>query len=295
MPSFISSSRTVLVTAALALAIYGAAIAAWRPPIHLYPDQDAFNLARAERLLIGEGRPDTVIVGSSLGVRIPDDWLPKDWLNISLGGKGAATGLALLRAASTRPKRVLVEANTLERATDFAFLKETVGPMPLSLRAWLPGFRAEYRPINLLLSIAGGWRSGPNARRAAGDLESACLALQSSSGHDVVADDVVRREVARAVSQPAPPELSQSLAALQPEIASLQAQGVKVLLFVWPTDRELMRAPRAVAIRMAVAKTFPMLRLVSLDAGGLETEDGLHLAPLSARRAACALARAVDS
>lgn len=295
MPSFISSSRAVLIAAGLALAIYGAVIAAWRPTIHLYPDQDAFNVARAERLLIGEGRPGTVILGSSLGVRIPDDWLPADWLNLSLGGKGAATGLALLREARERPRRVLIEANTLERPADVTLLKDAAGPIPLLLRAWLSGLRAEYRPINLLLSIAGGWRAGPNARRPAGSLETACLALQSSSLRDAVAVDVVRREIARTMSQPAPPDLAESLAALQPEIAALRAQGVEVVLFEWPTDPELMRAPRAIAIRTAVAKAFPMLRFVSLDTGGLETEDGLHLAPLSARRAACALARAVDS
>lgn len=297
MPSFISSSRAVLVAAGLALAIYGGAIAAWRPTIHLYPDQDAFNLARAERLLIGEGRPGTLIIGSSLGVRIPDDWLPADWLNLSLGGKGAATGLALLRAVPTRPRRILVETNTLERAADATFLKDAAGPVPLFLRAWLPGLRAEYRPINLLLSMAGGWRAGPNARRAAGPLETACLGLQSSSARDVVSVDIVRREVARTLSQsqPAPPELAENLAALQPEIAALQAEGVEIVLFEWPTDPELMRAPRAMAIRVAAATAFPTLRFVNLDTSGLATEDGLHLAPLSARRAACALARAVDS
>lgn len=234
MPSFISSSRTVLVTAALALAIYGAAIAAWRPAIHLYPDQDAFNLARAERLLIGEGRSDTVILGSSLGVRIPDDWLPADWLNASLGGKSAATGLALLRASSMRPKRILIEVNTLELMADPAFPKEAAGPIPLSLRALVPGLRTEYRPINLLLSMAGRWRGGPHARRPAGSLEAACLALQSESEGDVVSAEIVRREVAQLLSRPTPDGLAESLASMRPEIASLQTQGVEVVLFEWP-------------------------------------------------------------
>lgn len=295
MPSFTFSSRTVLVTAVLALAIYGAVIAAWRPTIYLYPDQDAFNLARAERLLIGERRPDTLILGSSLGVRIPDDWLPADWLNLSLGGKGAATGIALLRVAPIRPRRVLIEVNTLELAPDLAFLKEAAGPMPLSLRALLPGLRAEYRPINLLLSVAGGWQGGPNARRPAGSLDAACLALQSASGSDVVSADIVRREVAQALSRPAPSALAESLATLQPEIAWLQAQGVEVVLFEWAIDPALMHAPRATAIRTAVVKAFPALRFIGLDVAGQETEDGLHLAPLSARRAACALVRAVGS
>ena len=295
MPSFISSSRAVLIAAALALALYGAVIAAWRPTIHLYPDQDAFNLARAERLLLGEGQPGTLILGSSLGVRIPDDWLPAGWLNLSLGGKGAATGLALLRGAPARPRRVLIEANTLERAADPAFLRDAAGPIPLFLRDWLLGLRAEYRPINLLLSIAGGWRAGPNARRAAGTLEMACRALQSSAERDVVSMDVVGREVARALPQPAPPGLAENLAALRPQIAALQAQGVEVVLFEWPIAPALAQAPRAVAIRIAVANAFPTLRVVNLDSDGLETEDGLHLAPLSARRAACELVRALDS
>lgn len=280
---------------ALALATYAAAIAMWRPTVHLYPDQDAFNLARAERLLIGEGHPDTVILGSSLGVRIPDDWLPADWLNASLGGKGATTGLALLRTSSMRPKRVLIEVNTLELTADPAFLKEAAGPIPLSLRALVPGLRAEYRPINLLLSMAGRWRGGPHARRPAGNLQAACLALQSQAEGDAVSAEIVRREVAQLLSRPTPDNLAASLATLQPGIAALQAQGVAVVLFEWPVDPALMRAPRATGIRSAAVKAFPTLRFIGLDAVGLETEDGLHLAPLSARRAACALVHAVGS
>lgn len=295
MPSFISSSRTVLLTAALALALYGTVIAAWRPTIHLYPDQDAFNLARAERLLIGEGRTGTLILGSSLGARIPDDWLPTDWLNLSFGGKGAATGLAVLRASPTRPRRVLIEVNTLDLPPDQAFLTEAEGPIPLFLRAWLPGLRAEYRPINLLLSMAGRGRGGPNAQRPPGSLEAACRALQADVVGDVVSAEIVRREVAAALSRPVPAALAGSLAALRPEIASLQAEGVEVVLFEWPIDPALMQAPRATAIRTAVTQAFPTLRFISLDGAGLETEDGLHLAPLSARRAACAFVRAIGS
>ncbi|HEV2552938.1 MAG TPA: hypothetical protein VGV17_04145 [Bosea sp. (in: a-proteobacteria)] len=293
MPSFTSSSRTVLVTAALALAIYAAVIALWRPTIHLYPDQDASNLARAERVLIGEGDPHTVILGSSLGVRIPDDWLPAGWLNASLGGKGAATGLALLRASSMRPRRILVETNTFDLGPDLAFVQDAQGPIPLALRTWVPGLRAEYRPINLLLSLAGRARGGAHAHRGSGSLAEACLSLQAQVQGDIVSAEIVGREVARLTARPVPSGLVARMVDWRAALRAEQERGVEVILFEWPVDPEVMRSPRAAAIRTTVAETLPTLRFLRLDGEGLATEDGLHLAPVSARHAACALLHAV--
>lgn len=278
---------------ALALAIYATAIALWRPTIRLYPDQDAYNLARAERVLIGEGHPDTVILGSSLGVRIPDDWLPVGWLNASLGGKGAATGLALLRASSMRPRRILVEVNTFELAPDLAFVQEAQGPIPLGLRALVPGLRSEYRPINLLLSLAGRAHGGAHAHRGSGSLAVACLALQAQANGDVVAAEIVRREVATLTARPEPSGFAARMAEWRVALDAERARGTEVILFEWPVDPEVMRSPRAAAIRATVTETLPTLRFLSLDGAGLATEDGLHLAPVSARHAACALQRAV--
>jgi hypothetical protein len=282
-----------LVTTVLALALYATVIAWWRPVVRLYPDQDAFNLARAERALIAEGRPQTVIAGSSLGVRVPDDWLPETWLNLSLGGKSGATGLALLAMAPAVPKRVLLEVNTLELPADDAFVGVAQGPLPLPLRRLLPGLRSEYRPINLLLSVAGDWSGGPNRPRSAGPLDQACERLATDPARDAVSAEIVAREVARVLPLTAPAELERSLTALRPAVAALQAKGVEVVLFEWPTEPALLQAARASAIRERTVAAFPGLRFVRIDGTGLATEDGLHLAPLSARRAACALARAV--
>lgn len=291
MPSFISSSRVALATAAAVLIGYAAAIELLRPRVTLYPDQNAFNLARAERALIGEGRPRTILVGSSLGARIPDDWLPADWLNLSLGGESAATGLALIEKGTLSPARVVVEINTIDLPADPSFLTEAQGPIPLALRSRIRGLRAEYRPINLLLSGFGALRAGANLPVGPRSLAEACRELSQSGLSDSISQDIVSRQVDSLLTAPVPRDLGPQLADIRSTFARLAGRGAEIVLLEWPVDPALADAAKASAIRRAVRQAFPNLGFVSLSLPSLQTEDGLHLAPISARRAACELTR----
>lgn len=293
MPSFISNFRVVLGWAVAAVALYAAAIEIGRPRITLYPDQQAYNLARAERALLGEGEPSTVLVGSSLGVRIPDDWLPEGWLNLSLGGMGPTTGLALLEAGGLQPRRVVVEINTVDVPLDSALQAEASGPIPLVLRRAVRGLRIEYRPVNLLLSGFGALRPGVHQSPGPGGLKAACEALPQTP--DAVAADVVAREVERQLQAPMPADLDRRVSELKAAVERFGGRGTEVVLLEWPVDPRLVAAPRQVAIREAVRNALPGLRWVSLAPGEFQTEDGLHLAPLSARRAACVLERVLST
>lgn len=289
MPSFISSSRVVLISAASLLVAYALGVEFLRPVVTLYPDQNAYNLARAERALIGEGMLSTILVGSSLGVRLPDDWLPGDWMNLSLGGKGAATGLALVEKAGLRPARILVEINTLDQPLDQALLIEAPTPIPLALRKWIRGLRLEYRPINLLLSSFGRLRGSAHNAVASRSLESACDALPAPSVADVVSPDIVARETQRQLTAPVSGDLGQRLAELKAAISRLKARGIEIVLIEWPVAPAIAAAPRQTAVRDAVKDAFPDFKLISFPLAPLRTEDGLHLAPVSARRVACDL------
>ncbi|MCU4180042.1 hypothetical protein [Bosea sp. BH3] len=269
------------------MAVYAAAIEISRPRITLYPDQQAYNLARAERALLAEGHPSTVLVGSSLGVRIPDDWLPENWLNLSLGGMGPTTGLALIEAGGLRPRRVVVEINTVDVRLDGNLQAEASGPIPLALRKAVRGLRIENRPINLLLSGFGALRPGSHQSPGPGGLKAACEALPRTP--DAIAADVVAREVERQIQAPVPAELDRRVSELKVAVEKLSGRGAEVVLLEWPVDPLVAAAPRQVAIRAAVRAALPGLRWLSPAAGELQTEDGLHLAPLSARQVACAL------
>ncbi len=293
MRSFISSSRAVLGWAVAAVTIYATAIEIGRPRIMLHPDQHSYNLARAERALLAEGTPSTVIVGSSLGVRVPDDWLPRDWLNLSFGGKGATTGLALLEASPLRPRRVVVEVNTVDVPMDKVLAAEASGPIPLPLRRSVRGLRIEYRPINLLLSGFGALRSGAAPSPRSGNLQAACEALPRSA--DPTSQEVVAREIQRQLEAPVPAGLDRSVSELQAAVSRLAMQGTEVVLLEWPVDPQVAAGPRQTAIRNAVREAMPGLRWVSPKPNEFQTEDGLHLAPLSARRVACELVRELSA
>ena len=289
MPSFISSSRPIAISAIAALVAYAAIIEIVRPKISFYPDQDAFNLVRAERYLLA-GRPhDTVLLGSSLAVRIPDDWLPDDWLNLSFGGMGAQTGLSLLRQPGSQlPRRVLIEINTFERETEPGFETAARGPIPLAVRRLVRALRAEMRPVNVLLSAFGEARTPPLLKRVGRGIDEACTALLTSSERDAVQTDVVARQVAGgAAAEQNADGLAIAARRVGDSIRALRARGVEVLLVELPVDPGL--EGRVTARRQALAVAVPDAPIVRFDPAQFQTEDGEHLAPLSARRFGCRL------
>jgi hypothetical protein len=289
MPSSISSSSRILAAAVAILVIYCLAVEVVRPAVTLFPDQDAYNRARAERYLVGHPA-DTILVGSSLSVRMPDDWMPENWLNLSFGGKGATTGLALISASPVLPKRVIIETNTLALPRDDAFLGQLQGPIPLPVRRLVRGLREEYRPINLLLSLSARFRTG-GALVPRGDrpLPEACKGLIDGAATDSVQQEVVRDRLAMAVQAQAAPDAAAQVRATSEVIEGLAARGVDIVLLEWPVHPDLAAAPASVALRKIVSDAFPGRSGISLDPLRFQTEDGQHLAPFSARRAICEL------
>ena len=288
MPSFISSSRPIAIAAFAALAVYAAIIEVVRPKISFYPDQDAFNLARAERFLIAAKPYDTVLLGSSLAVRIPDDWLPDDMLNLSFGGMSAQTGLALIARNRDVPRRVLIETNTFDIDIKPEFEAAARGPIPLGLRRLVRALRAEMRPVNLVLSEFGEARTPPLLKRGSRGLAAACATLLASPERDGVQPDVVARSVAgEAGVEQNSVGLAAAAARLADGVRTLRARGVEVAFVELPVDSAL--GARTDARRQALAAAVPDATFLRFDATEFQTEDGQHLAPISARRFACRL------
>lgn len=272
------------------LAAYAALIELWQPAVNRFPDQEAGNIARAERYLLHLGPPDTVIVGSSLGVRLREAWLPSNVYNLSLGGLSGRTGLAIVKGSGAFPRRLLIETNTLQRAPNARFLRHLPSAMQLAIGRHVRALRYEFRPINLLLSHAMGWDE-PVARSA--NLQDDCVRarnVQAERERENPTAMARLKQLGRERSERfTDASLHKAVDALAGELQPLRSAGVQIAFFEMPVHPLVAKAQNYNAVREAIRTRLPDLAVLQLDGAGLHTADGSHLELLSAIVATCEL------
>lgn len=280
MPSFISSFRGIVVTAVAIVAAYCAFIEIVRPKILIYPDQNFANIARAEHARLSRASVDTVLIGSSLAARLPEDLWPAGFENLSLGGHAPLVGLDILTSSVRTPRLVVIEINWIVRATVFKGLNELDQSLLKPFRPWLRGLRVAYQPNNLLLTSAARLTSDRNP-------ETACMALDKNAPKRSGGQAGPRIELA-------PPSFTETqtvraLTRVEKAIQSLQERGVSIAFVEFPVSAGMANSDYAVTLRQRITHRFPTIPLLQFDPSAYSTTDGLHLTPDSARRFGCAL------
>jgi hypothetical protein len=282
--SSISSSRVLAAwpvrVAAATVAIlvaYNLAIAVANPDIVLNFDAGLRNQIVAERYL-DEAPPRAVLTGSSMGFRLSVDYMEGDYLgpqiyNLSFAGKTALPGLDLILAKPALPRVVLVEMNTMDRGYDREAAADSLREPWRKLRAAMPGFRIQNRPIDL--GIALSWRALKSVlgSAAVNATEHIYAAPADLGERDPPIDDDLRFTVA------------ENARLLAQRIAALHLSGVRVVLVRLPSgpveDTAKVRFMwDAVHARFAPGQ----YEWLDLSSGGpYQTDDGVHLTKSSAR------------
>jgi hypothetical protein len=243
-----------------------------KPQADIGQDQFATNRIRLENYVDRGAAADAVIVGSSLTARVSADAWPKGWQVLSQAGGNALAGLEVVDRAMPKPRRILIEINTLDTAYKMDDVNAVLGPVRRNTRRWLWFTRSANRPANLLV-----WSLRP---AGAGSGERAGAGFGAQLGR-------WQRTYDQAPGVP----LSSNLARARAIIDALRDAGVVVAFFEMPVDRSLANRARARQVRQSVAKVFPARTYcwLALDDGRpWHTIDGIHLTPGDGRRAASA-------
>jgi len=282
--SSISSSRVLaawpLRVAAATVAIlvaYNLAIAVADPDIVLNFDAGLRNQIIADRYL-DETPPRAVLTGSSMGFRLSVDYMEGDYLgpeiyNLSFAGKTALPGLDLILAKPALPRLVLVEMNTMDRGYDREAAAESLREPWRRVRAAMPGFRIQNRPLDLAIVLS--WRVVKSilGSAAVNATERIYVAPAPLGEPEPPIDDEIRFTIA------------QNIRLLEERITALRSSGVRVVLVRLPTGPvEDITKVRfmwdAVHARFATGQ----YEWLDLSSGGpYQTDDGVHLTKSSAR------------
>ena len=271
---------------------YNALIAMVRPQLTPSSDAGLRNRVIAERYLDGSV-PRAAIAGSSLAFRLSPDFLEIDELgsdiyDLAFGGGSAATGLEVILRRDKLPQIVFVELNIGYRGSDPALLDEVVAEPRQTMRRYLPAFRLENRPVDLVVaSLANGLRSLRRPPEGADEPDPVDFGKRLAA---------TLAEMS-AVSDTQKSAVELGFGRLQELIDRVHERNVRVILMQLPVDPAVQRSPMEVYTRAQARSRFPEVRYewwAIPEQEAYRTDDGQHLTRASGRRLARVLRSFVD-
>ena len=211
-----------------------------------------------------------VIAGTSLSARLYTSLLPAGYYNLALSGQSVYDVLDIVKKCSKKPKYLLIESNFYYSKPDKTVSEGVFNPIIMPLRKWLPSFREENQPANLLTPLFKKTSGGNNV---------------SENMDSAIQNKLLRGRITEYQTVPDSNMISKGIERLKADIAELQSKGVKVILFEIPINCKLYGTPKYVIAEKHLDQAFPVEkypRLPLADCGAYQYADGEHISFQSA-------------
>lgn len=221
-----------------------------------------------ERIVFTTEKTEMVVVGSSLTALLPNSYYRDGRVNLAIPGGSSSLGLEILFRSRIFPKVLVVETNTLFIDADQEFVNGLFQEPQLTLKRLFPIFQTQYRPLNVILSLANQLLIGDQAKNNIDSVDPAVLERALSGQKKSFA--VVPKE----------PEFSHIVQRFEQLIKEFQGKGTKILFLEMPVHPELVNSPREKYIRDKLTEIFPKERYQWLTPAverAYEVTDGIHL------------------
>jgi hypothetical protein len=212
-----------------------------------------------------------VIAGTSLSARLYPSLLPQGYYNLALSGESISDVLDIVKRCSKKPKYLLVESNFYYFKPDNTLSDGVFNPLMMPLRKWLPSFREENQPANLLIPLFKKGNTGNNN--------------VSEKVDNSVQNMLLSKEVEAYQQAPDGKIVAEGIEILKKNIAELQSQGVKVIFYEMPIHCSLYNTPKYQIPERQLNLGMPgdkYLRMPLADCSAYQFGDGEHISFQSA-------------
>jgi len=213
-----------------------------------------------------QGAP-VVIVGTSLSARLYPSLLPSGYFNLALAGESIFEGLEIVKKSVKKPEYILIETNIFYKKPDKDLLEGVFNPMMLWIRKYIPSFREENQPANLLPPLLGS--------------ASKSEAVNTKAPDSTILNTLLKQKMVDYQQVPDSNVMAQNLEQLKDYVRDFQAEGIKVILYEIPVHCKLYQTPRYLVPRQKLMTAFPEKDyrwLAMPDCGAYQYGDGEHLA-----------------
>lgn len=233
-----------------------------KPDIKMFQNQWQKNYSFAQDFIY-ENKAENIIVGSSMAARMQNDFLPKDFYNLSFSGGSVLTGLEIIKKSGFIPKNIYIETNIIFRNKDNKLLNNLFYPILWQIKKHIPALQEKYQPLNLVASKIRGSYGKTHKEH-----------MQEKRNEKIFNLTIQRRLK----------NYNKSLESYENELSNLKIlieyfskKGVNIVFFEMPIENRLANSIKAKEQRKIIKNNFAnkWLKLPSND--NYVTADGIHL------------------
>jgi hypothetical protein len=242
------------------------------------------NIIKGQRYLYQKNQQNSIVlIGSSITGAIRVKNIGDQFTNIAMAGSNSKTGLELIKLNSTLPSLLLIEINeTISKEIDRQLIESVHHPILDSIRFYLPMFREEYKPISVLVDSL---KQTAQSQRQIAEVAEPATPIANPDFRERFIATMAETQQGK-LSEEAIQDLQTESKLMQKQIATLQKNGVRVILFNLPTESRLENTPRRQQIQGLMRQIFPPEQFEWLPeppSREWRTSDGIHLIPADAQ------------
>lgn len=233
-----------------------------KPDIKMFQNQWQKNYSFAQDFIY-ENKAENIIVGSSMAARMQNDFLPKDFYNLSFSGGSVLTGLEIIKKSGFIPKNIYIETNIIFRNKDNKLLNNLFYPILWQIKKHIPVLQEKYQPLNLVASKIRGSYGKTHKEH-----------MQEKRNEKIFNLTIQRRLK----------NYNKSLESYENKLSDLKIlieyfskKGVNIVFFEMPIENRLANSIKAKEQRKIIKNNFAnkWFKLPSND--NYVTADGIHL------------------
>lgn len=235
------------------------------------------NVIKAQKYVYENPSPKLILVGSSLTANIKAKHIGNQVINLGMAGGSSQTGLEIVKREKLKSAILLVEINeTIERQLDQQLLDSIYEPISHFSQLYFPMLRQEYKPVDVFVqALKNQFKSSQKAEKN----EPA----QAKSVNPKLREKVLAEQISakmQPLSESEQETLKSAAKSIKTQIAELQKQGVRVILYDVPGEKQVKNTTAEKQIQQLMREEFPADTYEWLPAPASKnwvTSDGSHL------------------
>ncbi|MBD2043956.1 hypothetical protein [Microcoleus sp. FACHB-672] len=241
-------------------------------------NQAQSNVIKAQKYVYENPSPKLILVGSSLTATIKPKDIGSHVINLGMAGGSSQTGLEIVKKEKLKSAILLVEINeTIERKLDQQLLDSIYEPVSHFSQLHFPMLRQEYKPVDVLVQAV------KNRLKSAKKEEKNEPPAQAENFNPKLREKVLAQQISakmQPLSQSERQTLKSAAKSIKTQIAELQKQGLRIILYDLPGEKQVKNTIEEKQIQQIMREEFPADTYEWLPAPAFKnwvTSDGSHL------------------
>lgn len=236
------------------------------------------NVIKAQKYVYGNPSSKLILVGSSLTANIKAKDIGNHVINLGMAGGSSQTGLEIVKREKLKSAILLVEINeTIERKLDQQLLDSIYEPVSHFSQLYFPMLRQEYKPVDVLVQAV------KNRLKSSQKEEKDEPPAQTENFNPKLKEKVLAQQISdkmQPLSEDEQQTLKSAAKSIKTQLAELQKQGVRVILYDVPGEKQVKNTIEEKQIQQIMREEFPADTYEWLPAPTSKnwvTSDGSHL------------------